>query len=154
LYNGGPALLYGILKLNNMKKMFTLVAALFLTAALFAADRRPVIKLNNNNNYKVVIDGRAYFGDDINIRPDYFQRGQHTVKVFEMRRGFFGRSERLVSSTTFYMDRDDVVIRIDRFGGIMVREERKGRWNNGYGKNHRDYDDDHHDRDGRPGRRF
>lgn len=138
-----------------MKKIFTLVAALFLTVALFATDRRPVIKLNNNNNYKVVIDGRTYFGDDINIRPDYFYRGQHTVKVYEMRRGFFGRTERLVSSTSFFMDHDDVVIRIDRFGGIVVREERKGRWNNGYGKNHRDNDDDNrYDRNGRSGRRF
>lgn len=124
-------MLYGIFKLNNMKKIFTLVAALFLTVALFATDRRPVIKLNNNNNYKVVIDGRTYFGDDINIRPDYYFRGQHTVRVYEMRRGFFGRTERLVNSTTFFMDNDDVVIRIDRHGGIMVKEERKGRWKNG-----------------------
>ena len=137
-----------------MKKIFTLLTALFITASLMAADRRPVIKLNNNNNYKVVIDGRSYFGDDINIRPDQFIRGQHTVRVYEMRRGFFGRTERLVSSTTFFMDKDNVVIRIDRFGGIMVREERKGHWNKGYGKGQRDYDDDYHDRDGRPGRRF
>ncbi|HOZ69806.1 MAG TPA: hypothetical protein PLU11_09135 [Chitinophagaceae bacterium] len=137
-----------------MKKIFTLVAALFLTVALFAADRRPVIKLNNNNNYKVVIDGRAYFGDDINIHPDQFLRGKHTVKVFEMKRGFFGRTERLVDVTTFFIDRDDVVIRIDRMGRILVREERKGNWNNGNGKNQRDRNDDRYDRNDRPVRRF
>ena len=132
-----------------MKKIFTLVAALFLTVALFAADRRPVIKLNNNNNYKVVIDGRTYFGDDINIHPDYFLRGKHTVKVYEMKRGFFGRTERLVNATTFFMDRDDVVIRIDRNGGIIVREENRNKRNYGYEKNNRDrYDND------RPNRRF
>ncbi len=134
-----------------MKKIFTLFAALFLTASLFAADRRPVIKLNNNNNYKVVIDGRSYFGDDINIRPDYFLRGQHTVRVYEMKRGYYGRSERLIDATTFFIDRDDVLIRIDRFGRIMVREDRKVKWNNGNGKNHRDDDDDRYDR---PTRRF
>jgi len=145
-----------------MKKIFTLIAVLFMTVAVFAADRRPVIKLNNNNNYKVVIDGRAYFGDDINIRPDYFMRGKHTVKVFEMKRGFYGRTERLVDMTTFFIDRDDVVIRIDRTGRIIVREERNGKWNNGYGKNHRDRDDDddrydrndRYERDDRPARRF
>lgn len=132
-----------------MKKIFTLVAALFLTVALFAADRRPVIKLNNNNNYKVVIDGRTYFGDDINIHPDYFLRGKHTVKVYEMKRGFFGRTERLVNATTFFMDRDDVIIRIDRNGGIIVREENRNKRNYGYEKNNRDrYDND------RPIRRF
>jgi len=132
-----------------MKKIFTLVAALFLTVALFAADRRPVIKLNNNNNYKVVIDGRTYFGDDINIRPDYFLRGKHTVKVYEMKRGFFGRTERLVNATTFFMDRDDIFIRIDRNGGIIVREENRNKRNYGYEKNNRDrYDND------RPNRRF
>ena len=132
-----------------MKKIFTLVAALFLTVALFAADRRPVIKLNNNNNYKVVIDGRTYFGDDINIRPDYFLRGKHTVKVYEMKRGFFGRTERLVNATTFFMDRDDDIIRIDRNGGIIVREENRNKRNYGYEKNNRDrYDND------RPNRRF
>jgi hypothetical protein len=145
-----------------MKKIFTLIAVLFMTVAVFAADRRPVIKLNNNNNYKVVIDGRAYFGDDINIRPDYFMRGKHTVKVFEMKRGFFGRTERLVDMTTFFIDRDDVVIRIDRTGRIIVREERNGKWNNGFGKNNRDRDDDddrydrngRYDRNDRPVRRF
>ena len=132
-----------------MKKIFTLFAALFLTVALFAADRRPVIKLNNNNNYKVVIDGRTYFGDDINIHPDYFLRGKHTVKVYEMKRGFFGRTERLVNATTFFMDRDDIVIRIDRNGGIIVREEYRNKRNYGYEKNNRDrYDND------RPNRRF
>jgi hypothetical protein len=128
-----------------MKKIFTLLTALFITASLMAADRRPVIKLNNNNNYKVVIDGRSYFGDDINIRPDQFIRGQHTVRVFEMKRGFFGRAERMVDAATFFIDRDDVVIRVDRFGQIMVREDKQGKWNNGYGK-HKQYDNHDNDR--------
>lgn len=135
-----------------MKKIFTLLASLFLTVALFAADRRPVIKLNNNNNYKVVIDGRSYFGDDINIHPDYFLRGKHTVRVYEMKRGFLGRSERLVDATSFFIDRDDVLIRIDRSGKIMIREDKHGKWDNRYGKNQRDNDDDY--RNDRPVRRF
>jgi hypothetical protein len=72
-----------------------------------------------------------------------------------MKRGFFGRTERLVDMTTFFINRDDVVIRIDRTGRIIVREERNGKWNNGYGKNHRDRDDDdRYDRNDRPVRRF
>ncbi|MBI5371547.1 MAG: hypothetical protein HZA79_05915 [Sphingobacteriales bacterium] len=116
-----------------MKKIFTLTAAFLLTTALFAADRRPVILLNNNMNFKVVIDGKNYFGDHITIRPDYFYGGRHTVRVYEMRRGFFGRTERLLDAVSFSMDRDDIMIRIDYAGRILVREE--NRYNGHHKKN-------------------
>ena len=107
-----------------MKKIFTLVAGMLLTAAVFAADRKPVVTINSSKNYKIVIDGKSYFGDNMTLRlDDYFKRS-HTIKVFEMRRGLYVKGERLVDAATFQVDRNDVAITIDRFGNIKIREMR------------------------------
>lgn len=117
--------------------MFTLLTGLFLTVALMAADRRPVVTINSNNNFKIVIDGKSYFGDNITIRLSELYGNQHSIKVYEMRRGYFGRTERLISKSFFQTGRKDVMIRIDRFGNISIREKK----NNG-----RYYRDDDWDR--------
>lgn len=138
-----------------MKKMFTLVAGLFMTIALFAADRKPSVMLNNNSRqFKVVIDGRSYFGDNVRIDLDnyygYNSNKIHTIKVYEMRRGYFQR-EKLVDATTFYLGKRDMVINVDRFGNVRIQESKdrgRDRW---------DGDDDRrNDRDGRDqkGNRF
>lgn len=124
-----------------MKKIFTLVAGMLLTAAVFAADRKPVVTINSSKNYKIVIDGKSYFGDNMTLRlDDYFKRS-HTIKVFEMRRGFYVKGERQVDAAIFQVDRNDVAITIDRFGNIKIREMKNhgrfGRddWNdNGFDK--------------------
>ncbi len=129
-----------------MKKMFTLFAGLFMSIALFAADRRPSVMLNNySHQYKVVIDGRAYFGDNIRVDIDnnygygnnYGNKQIHTVKVYEMRQGFFQR-ERLIDAATFYLGNRDMVINVDRFGSVRVQEFRNR------GRNGRDRRDDNH----------
>ncbi len=139
-----------------MKKMFTLFAGLLMTVALFAADRRPVVTVKKEMNYKVVIDGRTYFDNDMTMRLSNLQYGRHTIKVYEInRRGFFSR-ERLVAVSAFRLDNNDLRIRIDRFGKISIQEKRNfGRferddndWNDNRGwDNHdnRGYDnrDDH-----------
>jgi hypothetical protein len=121
-----------------MKKIFTLMAGMLLTVAMFAADRRPVVTINSSKNYKIVIDGKNYFGDNITLRlDDYFKRN-HTIKVFEMRRGLYVKGERLVDAATFQVNRNDVAITIDRFGNIKIREMR-GR--DRFGWNGRDWND-------------
>ncbi len=137
-----------------MKKIFTLVAGTLLTAAVFAADHRPMVTLINNGNFRVVIDGKSYFGNNMTVRLDNYYSNpygdfygnsnfygsgysnnygdRHTIKVFEMRRGFFVR-ERLVDATTFQVGRNDLMIHIDRFGSIDIREMR------GFGRFDRDY---------------
>ncbi|MEO6611865.1 MAG: hypothetical protein ABIT05_09850 [Chitinophagaceae bacterium] len=108
-----------------MKKIFTLVAGVLFAAAVMAADRRPTVSLNSNNNFKIMIDGKSYFANDMNIRLDNIYGGQHSIKVFEMKRGgFMGRRERLVSSSVFRLGRNDVAIRVDRFGSISIKEKR------------------------------
>ncbi len=122
-----------------MKKMFTLVSGLLLAVAVMAADRRPVVMVSSMKNYKIFIDGRTYFSNDNSLRISHLNKGFHSIKVFEMRRGYFERRERLVASKTFNLRRHDVRILIDRFGNISIREI------NGHGRF--DRDDDYRDRD-------
>jgi len=129
-----------------MKKIFTLFAGLLMGIAVFAADRRPTVTINNDyRNYKIVIDGKTIFGDNINLRLD---NSRHTVKVYEMRRGFFVR-ERLVDAQSFRMRDRDIKINVDRFGQIQIFEKRGyGRSNDGYGRRDDDYgrrDNDRYD---------
>ncbi|MBL0305586.1 MAG: hypothetical protein IPQ25_05990 [Chitinophagaceae bacterium] len=125
-----------------MKKIFTLVTGLMIAAVVMAAGHKPIVSLNNSKNYKVVIDGKTFFGSDMNIRLASFHKGMHHIKVYEMKRGFFGRTERLIDSETFLLGRRDVRIVIDRFGNINIREVKANRR---IGKDYRydrDWDDD------------
>ena len=129
-----------------MKKIFTLVTGLLIAAAVMAAGHRPVVSLNNSKNYKVVIDGKTFFVSDMNIRLASFHKGMHHIKVYEMRRGFFGRTERLIDSETFLLGRKDVRIVIDRFGNINIREVKNKRRKDKDDLYDRDRDDDGHTR--------
>ncbi len=120
-----------------MKRIFTLFAALFVTVALFAADRRPVVTVNSSKNYKIVIDGRSYYSNDRKIQLSNLHNGRHTIKVFEMKRIGYNQREKLVAATTFQLNRKHVLIHIDRFGNINIREAR----NNGRFDSDRDWDD-------------
>ena len=113
-----------------MKKIFTLVAGLMLTVAMFAADRRPTVTVTSAKRYAIVIDGQRYFsnGNTINISSLY--NGRHDVKVFKMKRGFFMNTKRLVASSSFQLRNSDVKIDIDSFGQLQISESRFGRdWN-------------------------
>ena len=110
-----------------MKKMFTLLGGLFLALAVMAADHRPVVTVNSMKNYKIVIDGRTYFSNNNQISIANMNRGQHFIQVFEMRRGYYDRRERLVTSTTFTVRKNDVRIFIDHYGDIRIREMKSNR---------------------------
>lgn len=125
-----------------MKKIFTLFAGLLMTVAVFAADRRPTVTIKSSRNYKVVIDGRTFFGDFNTIRLDDLSGGygggygggngggygnrdfsvkRHTIKVYEMSRGLF-RRERMVDAASFIASRNDIMIVVDGMGQIHIRE--------------------------------
>jgi hypothetical protein len=135
-----------------MKKIFTLIAATFLTIAVFAADRRPSVTLMTSRNYEVIIDDQSYSGNGV-MEISLMHKGQHSIKVYEQKRGrFFNlRGKKLVSATTFQVGRDDIDISIDFRGQINISEDRLGhdKWNNedngyghdkGYGNNKNDHD--------------
>jgi len=125
-----------------MKKIFTLVTGLMIAAVVMGAGHKPIVSLNNSKNYKVVIDGKTFFGSDMNIRLASFHKGMHHIKVYEMKRGFFGRTERLIDSETFLLGRRDVRIVIDRFGNINIREVKANRRIGKDDRYDRDWDDD------------
>jgi hypothetical protein len=135
-----------------MKKIFTLMLGLTLAVAMFAADRRPTVTINSSKKYEVVIDGRSYAGNSQSLSLANLRAGGHTIKVFEVNKGFsFFKIKRLVASSSFQLRNMDMNITIDRFGRINIMEERFGR--NDYGRNDRGRDqkgwDDHsNDRDG------
>lgn len=133
-----------------MKKMFTLLSGLLLAVAVMAADRRPVVTVNSMKNYKVVIAGKAYFTSNSSINIANLGRGHHFIQVFEMRRGYFERRERLVSSASFLLRKNDVRIFIDRFGDIRIREFKRDR----FFERHDDRDWDDRDRRSDDRRRF
>ena len=125
-----------------MKKIFTLVTGLMIAAVVMGAGHKPIVSLNNSKNYKVVIDGKTFFDSDMNIRLASFHKGMHHIKVYEMKRGFFGRTERLIDSETFLLGRRDVRIVIDRFGNINIREVKDKRRIGKDDRYGRDWDDD------------
>jgi hypothetical protein len=128
----------------NMKKIFTLLLGLSLSAAVFAADHRPTVTVNSARNYEVVIDGRNFSGNNRGMNAESLRNGRHTIQVYDLSRGLF-KSRRLISTQSFQLRNNDVVISIDRFGSINIMENRYG--NNGRDWNGRDnsYNNDRRD---------
>src|SRR5262245_13570180 len=137
-----------------MKKIFTMCLGLILTAAVFAADKRPDVTIVSMKKYEVVVDGRTYFSNNRMISIDNLRNGRHTIQVYETKQGFsFFKRKQLVASKSFQLRNNDVKITIDRFGNMSIIEDKFDR-DNKYKKDQRDWDDhDLNDRDNR-GRRF
>ena len=111
-----------------MKKIFTLLVASFMTIALFAADRRPSVTLSADKRYEVVIDGRSYasaIGNTMDV--SLFGNGRHTIKVYQLKNGLFSKQKRLVSSTSFQLNRSSLEIVVDRSGQIDIHEQRNAK---------------------------
>lgn len=109
-----------------MKKIFTLVVVSLFTISIFAADRRPSVTLTADRKYEVVIDGKSYastLGSSMDVAL-LNKNGRHTVKVYELKNGLFSKQKKLVSSSTFTMNRSSLDISVDRNGRISIREER------------------------------
>ena len=152
------------IKYNKMKKIFTMCLGLVLTAAVFAADRKPDVTIISMKKYEIVVDGRTYFSNNRKMNIENLRNGRHTIQVYEMNsRGFsMFKRKQLVASKSFQLRNNDVKITIDRFGHLTITENRFGR-DDKYGKDQRDWDndrnkdqrdrDDRNDRDSRD-RRF
>ncbi|MBC7948228.1 MAG: hypothetical protein H7Y42_10145 [Chitinophagaceae bacterium] len=107
-----------------MKKFFTLIAASFLTIAVFAADRKPVVTLTASRNYEIVIDGRSYSGSSINLSN--LRNGKHTIQVFERNRvNVFRKKSRLIDAETFQVKNRDIDIYVDARGQISITEAKR-----------------------------
>jgi hypothetical protein len=107
-----------------MKKIFTLAVAALMTTLAMAADRPSVI-LNSSRNFEVVIDGRSFVTNGRTVTLDHLRTGRHSIRVYELKRGFRGNiQKRLVSRSHFNLRNRDVLIRINQFGEVMTKESR------------------------------
>jgi hypothetical protein len=109
-----------------MKKIFTLVLGMMITAAIFAADRKPMVTVSASKRYTVVIDGRQYRTNGSTISISNLFNGEHAVRVYKGKPGFFMNANKLVASSGFQVRNNDVQINIDRFGQIQISESRFG----------------------------
>ncbi len=125
-----------------MKKIFTLAFGLLMTVALFAADRRPQVLLNSSRNFQVVIDNRTIQTNGNTIMLNHLYNGRHTIKVYEMKRSFFGVQRRLVSQSAFHVKNNDMLIRIGVNGQIKIKTRSGSYIGYGSGKDGRDFRDD------------
>ena len=136
------------IKLYKMKKIFTICLGLALTAAVFAADRKPDVTIISTKKYEIVVDGRTYYSNSRMMNIDNLRNGRHTIQVYDMssNRGFsIFQKKRLVASKAFQLRNNDVKITIDRFGQLSITEDRFGR-DSKYGNDNRGWDD-HNGRD-------
>lgn len=124
-----------------MKKIFTLAIASLLTVAAFAADRRASVTVQTSRNFEVVIDGKSYSGNGFgSLNIANLRDGYHTVTIYDARRGFFKRSKRAISITSFMLRGNDINIFVDMFGKVQVNEVKtqKG-WDKGFQKDKDDH---------------
>jgi hypothetical protein len=130
------------IKLYKMKKIFTMCLGLVLTAAVFAADRKPDVTIISMKKYEIVVDGRTYYSNSRMLNIDNLRNGRHTIQVYDMNnRGFsiFQRKQ-LVASTSFQLRNNDVKITINQFGRLSITEDKFGR-DGRYGDDNRGWDD-------------
>ena len=132
-----------------MKKIFTMCFGLILTAAVFAAERRPDVTIVSMKKYEIVIDGKSYFSNNRAMNIDNLRNGRHSIQVYEMNNRSFSvfKRKQLVASKTFQLRSRDLKITIDRFGHLTITEDRSGR-DGRFDKDDKDWND-RNDRDGR-----
>jgi hypothetical protein len=134
-----------------MKTIFTLLASLIMSMAVFAADVKPksmlTVKSNDQGDIRVVLDGRRFESADNSLVIRQLQSGYHQIKVYRAKSNgyfnIFGHQYEMVYSTSLMVKpRTHVKITIDRFGRTIVNERRiRG---NSYG---RDWDENRNGRD-------
>jgi Domain of unknown function (DUF4476) len=119
-----------------MKKIFTLFASLFLTVALFAADRPKgmltIKSADQASDIKVIIDGRRFEPSDNYMRVRDVKPGYHSVKIYRERNfgifTIFGqRYDVVFNNSVLIRPQSNMMISIDRFGSAQVLENRMDR---------------------------
>jgi hypothetical protein len=71
------------IKLYNMKKIFTMCLGVVLTAAVFAADRRPDVTIVSMKKYEIVLDGKTYFSNNRILNIHNLRNGRHSIRCMK-----------------------------------------------------------------------
>jgi len=102
-----------------MKKIYLFIAVALFAATISASAQKVTLRLSNN--YEVNIDGRYY---DYNSTVPTLNYGMHTVKLYEVQPGFLGigKKRNLVSTSSFELRNNDIVIETDQYGRLRINE--------------------------------
>ena len=133
-----------------MKSLFTFIASLFLSVALFANPFPTRLTITNfvNSDLRIVVDGNKYDGIGNTLSLNNLSTGYHNIKVYEVRRGFWSNNRLIYSSSVFFKPNYQVNVLISRRGDVSVAEQRMGgRFDrdNGYGYGRNDDHDNRRD---------
>lgn len=147
-------------EITIMKKTFTLVAALLISATMFAFNGRGLSKMiistTGNNSIRVMVDNVQYnTNGDKGVRIDNLEEGYHTIRIFQKqkgRRGIWGfgggNNYTMIYNSSIYVRNQYLIdITVNRFGRVFKDEEpmsnrgydmddwNDGGWNNNPGPN-------------------
>ncbi|MEJ7766567.1 MAG: hypothetical protein WKF89_02065 [Chitinophagaceae bacterium] len=87
-----------------MKNLIALITTFFLSLALFANKNpgRLVITNMENTTLRITVDGRKYDGIDKTLTLNDLSAGDHHIKVYKIRRGWFANDQLMYSSAVFF----------------------------------------------------
>jgi hypothetical protein len=122
-----------------MKKYLLFALGAVLAFSLSASARLPQVTVRVAKNYEVVIDGQTYKGN--NAIPGMYQ-GYHQVQVYSTR-GFILKQRTLISSSSFNLRNNDVMIDVDQNGQLHIYQDSYAQndRNRNYNERDRNYDD-------------
>jgi hypothetical protein len=107
-----------------MKKLSVFIIVSFFALALSAQQ----VTVRTYGNYEVKIDGRGYYTNQT-VPLNY---GSHSIGVYQLSNGLFGiRRRTLVSSSSFDLRNNDVVIQVDQYGQARISQSGNYGYNNG-----------------------
>ena len=115
-----------------MKSFITMFAAFFFTTYLFATppgSSRLTIINSENKQLRVIIDGNRYDGIGNNLSLANISIGYHNIRIYQIKRGFFG-GDRLIYSSSLFLKPDRQLSLIIKRDGDVVINEQGGRWDN------------------------
>jgi hypothetical protein len=144
-----------ILKQIIMKTFFTLLASLFVTVGVMAANvynaSKITVSSSGKEDLRVVVNGKRFETTGNQITIDNLKAGSHTIKVYrEKNTGYYNilgkRYEMVYDSRININNKTHVNISIDRNGRTTMKETVLKGNGRGYGRDHDrtyDYDDGH-----------
>ena len=120
-----------------MKKLFFFFLALVVSVSSFAyGETKLTISSYSQKNITITIDGyNRSNGNNNNIVISDLSGGNHNVKIYEERRGLFGkRTDRLIYNANLYLKPNyETYLTVNSDGNVDVREQ--AIYNGGYRRN-------------------
>ena len=117
------------LKLNSMKKIFTLLSSSLFSLSLLAFDgsRLSISTVSTSTQLKVEVDGRKFAIKNNSITLGYLDAGMHEVKIYRVKnQNSYGFEQRQViyNSTVMLRKGFHTDITVNRFGKAITDEQR------------------------------